>query len=590
MVNTVVATVAVGNTPEAAAYDSQDGDIYVANAVSNSVTVISDASNTAITSISVGSSPVAIAYDSANGQVYVTNYGSNTVSVISGVFNTVISTLSVGVSPEGVACDAANGDIYVADGNSNNVTVISGAGAIIASLPVGNTPLGVAYDSTNGDVYVANEGSGNVSVISGATNRLSGTIPVGTGPYAVAFDSGDGNLYVANYYSSNVTVISGISNRPMASITVGDYPDGIGYDSGNAAIYVADTYSGNVTVIADATDAVVGYVAVGKFPGRQLAYDPANGDVYVPDAGSVAVSVIAGGFTVEFDETGLVPGTGWSVVFAGTLGASTASVLEFIALPASYSFQVPPLAGYTVSPSGGSATIGGTYLVAVNFSAVTYPVTLSESGLVPGTIWSATIDGQPRSSTGSSIVIDLMNGTYSYTVSTVSNYTLTGGAGTVDVAGAQASIGATFTPLTVTYPVTVNETGLAAGTTWSAIVAGVEKTTTGSSLTYSLPAGTYSYQVLPAAGYSASALGGTASVSGAYLIVVAFTAVTTETTPATQVSVGGYSTSLDVAIGVAALALGVGLAALWMSRRPPAPSAGSPSGVAARSSGPPPPP
>ena len=57
-----------------------------------------------------------IAFDSANGNLYVANYFDNTVSVISGQTNTVIgSPIPVGYDPRGIAFDSANGNLYVAN-------------------------------------------------------------------------------------------------------------------------------------------------------------------------------------------------------------------------------------------------------------------------------------------------------------------------------------------------------------------------------------------------------------------------------------------------------------------------------------------
>ncbi len=86
------------------AYDPADSRVYVTNAASNTVSVISTSTNKVVDTIHVGKSPSSVAYDSADGEVYVTNSDSNTVSVIS-------TTLSIQPSP-----------------NNNNVTTAKGFG------------------------------------------------------------------------------------------------------------------------------------------------------------------------------------------------------------------------------------------------------------------------------------------------------------------------------------------------------------------------------------------------------------------------------------------------------------------------------
>ncbi len=91
----MVATVTVGIDPEGVAYDSGKGEIFVANAGSNTVSVISDSTNAAVANVTVGNRPAGVAYDSGKGEIFVANYLSNTVSVISDSTNTVVATVTV---------------------------------------------------------------------------------------------------------------------------------------------------------------------------------------------------------------------------------------------------------------------------------------------------------------------------------------------------------------------------------------------------------------------------------------------------------------------------------------------------------------
>src|SRR5205807_5552695 len=78
-----------------------------------------------------------VAFDSTTGEIYVTNAGSNSVSVISGSTKSVIDTINVGANPDGIAFDSINGDIYVANGGSNTVSIIDGSGVppLLSSIP-----------------------------------------------------------------------------------------------------------------------------------------------------------------------------------------------------------------------------------------------------------------------------------------------------------------------------------------------------------------------------------------------------------------------------------------------------------------------
>ncbi|GIH73561.1 YncE family protein [Sphaerimonospora thailandensis] len=101
--NRVIATVAVGTTPDAVAVTPDSEFVYVANFGSNNVTVIDADNNTFVTNIPVGAAPVGVAVAAMrNGPfVYVTNNLANNVSAINA--NTVIATIPVGALPTDVA-------------------------------------------------------------------------------------------------------------------------------------------------------------------------------------------------------------------------------------------------------------------------------------------------------------------------------------------------------------------------------------------------------------------------------------------------------------------------------------------------------
>jgi len=79
----VTATITVGIGPIGVAYDSGKDEIFVSNAESNTVSVISDSNNAVVATVSVGAYPYGVAYDSGKNEIFVANYDDSTVSVIS---------------------------------------------------------------------------------------------------------------------------------------------------------------------------------------------------------------------------------------------------------------------------------------------------------------------------------------------------------------------------------------------------------------------------------------------------------------------------------------------------------------------------
>ncbi len=155
-------------------------------------------------------------------------------------------------------------------------------------------------------------------------------------------------------------------------------------------------------------------------------------------------------FSVTFTESGLATGTAWSVTLNGVTESSTTSSLVFAIAMGSYSYFVGGVAGFTVSPASGSIVVSGggsTYSVPVTFAAATYAVTLSEGGLASGTTWSATVNGQTQSTSGSSLVFYLADGSYAYSFGSVSGYNLgTNSSGTLTVSGAPLAVAASYSP------------------------------------------------------------------------------------------------------------------------------------------------
>jgi YVTN family beta-propeller protein len=107
----------------------------VTNRYSNTVSVISGSTNTVIGTIPVGREPFGIAFDSANGNLYVANFQDNTVSVISGSTITVIGTIPAGDGPAFLAFDSANGNIYVPNYHDVTLSVISTTGTVADTTP-----------------------------------------------------------------------------------------------------------------------------------------------------------------------------------------------------------------------------------------------------------------------------------------------------------------------------------------------------------------------------------------------------------------------------------------------------------------------
>jgi YVTN family beta-propeller protein len=210
-----------GKNPTGIVTNSINNTVYVTNMGSNTVSVINGTTNAVVanvistTSEEVGGSgffsPTGIAYNSDNGNIYVTNRGSDTISVINGSTNSLIDEISLdAVAPSGIIYNAANNYIYVTNTGSNSVSVINGTtNAVVENIPVGLGPNGIAYDQSNGNVYVSNFMNGTISVIDGLKNNVTDTITLeaNSTPNGILYNPDIDSLFVADTNSSIVQVI-----------------------------------------------------------------------------------------------------------------------------------------------------------------------------------------------------------------------------------------------------------------------------------------------------------------------------------------------------------------------------------------------
>lgn len=296
----VIKVIGVGDTPLSVAVDSDDDTIYVANQVSDTVTVINGRTAAVTTTVGVGESPSGVAVNQDDDTVYVTNLDDSSVSVISGRTATEDDTIDVSGRPFGVAVDQDDDTVYVTKPDSDSVSVINGRTATEDdTIGVGSRPRGVAVDQVDDTVYVTNIDDSTVSVISGRTTTVVGSaISLGPNPASVAVNQHDDTVYVTQLlsFSGSVSVIDGRSATTVGSpIAAGPLtPYGVAVDQVDDTVYVTDEVDGTVFLIDGRTDTVSSTLIVRGRPFGVAVDDTgtSQGLVYVTTLDDNAVSVI----------------------------------------------------------------------------------------------------------------------------------------------------------------------------------------------------------------------------------------------------------------------------------------------------------
>ena len=247
--NQTLATIAVGDTPTYVVATPDGEHVYVTNRDSNSVSIVATASNRVTHTITVGSKPQGVAVSADGSRLYVSNSGSNSVSVIDTATHKVVATYSTGASPNGLAV-TPDGKLYVANRDNNTVSVLNAANGTVAAAPitVGSLPTGVAVNPAGTRVYVGNS-SGTVSVISTASNTVIATVSVGSAPVGMSVSPDGSRVYVANSDDS-VSVIDAATNTRIQHVSIDTAPE-------NGAHYVAVSPDGTSVYVTDQVDRVV---------------------------------------------------------------------------------------------------------------------------------------------------------------------------------------------------------------------------------------------------------------------------------------------------------------------------------------------
>jgi YVTN family beta-propeller protein len=573
----VIANVTVGLGPTGVVASYNGSDLMVTNSGSDNVSVVSAVNYTVLDSISVGSDPVAIAEGPFVGvgnlteEFYVANEGSNNITVIDNW--SVAGSIPVGQGPDGLAYNSSSGLLYVANLDSDNVTLVNST-SVVASIPVGLGPAGIAWNPANGYVYVANSGSNNVSVLDGTA--VIGAIPVGVDPTAVWYYRWYGDVEVSDTGSNNVSWISGLSLRTSFPVGVGPaggvYLQGISADAGEGPVFVANSGSDNVTVLN-------GTVQLQSVP---VLSDPTGIALtgtyylYVTDTGSDEVSVITQlvpepKYQIQFSENGLPPSTDWSVTMNGTAEQSNSSVLEFSEPNGTYPFSVGAVAGFSPSEASGSIQVNGASVnVSIDFSPNppdVFVVAFQETGLRPATNWAVTLAGVVGRSNSSFLNFSEPNGSYPYTVSNQTGYSIGNRTGVAVVDGAPISVAVTFVGKCYGYcrgfPVTFSESGLPSGTNWTVLINGSTLSGTGSFSTQ-LRNGSYAWEItLLPSGEVANPSQGTLVVNGGPVTVSVTFA---PSGPATHLGPTLEPTPLWVWILIAAIIIAVAAAVVFWVR------------------------
>jgi YVTN family beta-propeller protein len=299
-----VTPVTVGMYPRGVAVSRDGSRVYVANALSQNVSVIDAATNTQVATVTgFRGFPWGLTVSPVSNRLYVTNvYGNYSydedVKVVDTLTNQVVAgggvkgllglPMGIAVSPDGLRLYAAD----YGSGPSGRVWVIDPSlmdgtdRAVVATVTVGPQPFGIAVTPDSKHVYVSNSGGNTVSVIDAATvssGASSPTITVGNSPRGVSVSSDGSTVFVVNWFSGNLTAIS-VATNTTRSIA----PAGILFPVAFGNFVTPITF---ITVNFDVVPKAINLKAQGTIP--VMIYGSKSFDVHTLDLSSLRLNGMA---------------------------------------------------------------------------------------------------------------------------------------------------------------------------------------------------------------------------------------------------------------------------------------------------------
>jgi YVTN family beta-propeller protein len=161
---------------------------YITNGKSNTVFVFDVKTNSKVASIKVGDRPDAVIFDNYSGKIIVANAGSNNLSIVNPKDLTVDKTISLIGNPEYIASNL-NGKIYVNVEDKSKIAEISLAeGKVLNYFSLGKdeSPSGLDIDNKNHLLFSSCEE--HLVVVNYENGKIVAALPIAKGCDGVAFD------------------------------------------------------------------------------------------------------------------------------------------------------------------------------------------------------------------------------------------------------------------------------------------------------------------------------------------------------------------------------------------------------------------
>ena len=195
-------------------------------------------------------------------------------------------------------------------------------------------------------------------------------------------------------------------------------------------------------------------------------------------------------YNVVFNRSGPA-GLKWLISTDGENVTSNSSIISFRVIYGEHNYTIMSFNNdYLPSPMSGIVYVWANTTITVFFSPILYKQIFTERGLPSSSTWNVTLGNNTIQSSGNSIVFNETNGTYSFHIHAIDNYTVSPSSGTIVVAGASRAYDVKFTSFVL---VSFDVSGIPKGASWSITIDGKQVNSSSPILSVRIPNGTYYY-------------------------------------------------------------------------------------------------
>ena len=279
-INSISATINVGNNPYSVAISPDGTTGYVMNNADNTVSIFNTVTNTVTKTLIVGVNPLFCVFSPDGTKAYVSNYSGKSISVINTSTNTVSTTInfSTSVQPTGIRISPDGSKIYVTNNYSGSDTGIyvinTTSNTIINKIVLPDSINNVVLSPDGTTLYAPSKGSSHIYEINTSTfgitsYSINSTLivsnsclsPDGTKLYA----PGHGNQCLYVYNTTNFSLIDSVP------LTANTYPNDVMTSADGSYVYVCNFVGNSVSVVNASTYAVT--TTISGFSGPSCYYN-----------------------------------------------------------------------------------------------------------------------------------------------------------------------------------------------------------------------------------------------------------------------------------------------------------------------------